>query len=203
LKSHKLLFLAGLLLVVTPMLSSAGVITFEGFPDGTSFTTQNFGAGVTFAGATVLTLGGSLNSSFPPHSGVNVVYNISGPMTLSFSSPVDYFSGYFTYNAQVVISAYDATSGLLTSATSACNANYVGSGSGCAANEFMIVNAVGAISSVVIAGGGGNNFTLDDAGFPGAIDAGAVPEPGTMSMLAGGLVGLAMLVRRRRKYGVR
>jgi hypothetical protein len=33
---------------------SASVITFEGFPDQTVFTTQDFGSGVTFAGATIL-----------------------------------------------------------------------------------------------------------------------------------------------------
>ena len=41
--------------------ASAAVITFEGFADNTVFTTQNFGSGVTFAGAQILTLGGSLN----------------------------------------------------------------------------------------------------------------------------------------------
>jgi hypothetical protein len=53
------------------------------------------------------------------------------------------------------------------------------------------------ISKVTIAGGGGNNFTLDDAEFTGSVNAGA-PEPGTIAMLMGGLGCLAFFDRRKR-----
>lgn len=103
--------------------SMAAVITFEGFDDGTVFTTQNFGAGVTFAGAQILSLGGSPNPNFPPHSGVNVIYNQSGAMTLDFSSEVDFFGGFFTHNQALLIEAYDAANTLVDSASGACSAN--------------------------------------------------------------------------------
>jgi len=180
-----------------PTLSSAAVITFEGFAPGTVLTTQDFGDGVTFAGATILTQGVNLNyTQFPPHSGVNVVYNQTGPMTLNFTNPVDFFSGYFTYNQALAVDAYNSVHALLGGATSACSANYVGSGCG-SPNEFLEVTFPGAISSVVITGGSGNNFTLDDASFPGAINVGDVPEPGTIAMMVGGL-GLVLFGRRRR-----
>jgi hypothetical protein len=173
---------------------SASVITFEGFPDLTVFTTQDFGSGVTFAGATILSLPGSLNPAFPPHSGHNVVYNPSGAMTLNFTTAVDFFSGFFTYNLPLVIQAYDNLNNLLDTANGACAANYVGSG--CSPNEFLQVDAIGAIAKVVISGGGGNNFTLDDAAFTGSRDPG-LPEPATMAMLLGGLGALGLSRRRR------
>ena len=174
----------------------ATVITFEGFADGTAFTTQNFGSGVTFAGAQILTLGGSLNPSFPPHSGVNVIYNLSGAMTLDFSSAVDFFSGYFTYNQPLSIQAFDATDTLIDSASGACSANYTGSACN-SPNEFLQVDAVGAIKRVVVTGGGGNNFTVDDVSFTGARDPGVIPEPGSIALVLAGL-GAVVATRRRR-----
>ena len=71
------LFLIAALVMAIPALSFADqIITFEGYPSGTVFTNQY--PGVNFNGATVLTLGISLNPQFPPHSGVNVVYNPVG-----------------------------------------------------------------------------------------------------------------------------
>ena len=197
-KIFRLMLVVSLAALAMPALTFAGVIDFEGFPDGTVFTTQNFGDGVTFAGAQILSQGGSLNyTQFPPHSGINVVYNPSGPMTLTFTTPVDFFSGYFTYNDGMTITAYDSSSALIATVNGACSANYVGSTCG-APNEFLTVTDPGMISSVTITGGSGNNFTLDDASFTGSINAGAVPEPGTISLLLGGLGCFAYFGRRKR-----
>jgi hypothetical protein len=175
--------------------AQAGVITFEGYADLTVFTTQDFGNGVTFAGATILSLPGSLNPIFPPASGNNVVYNPSGAMTLTFTTPVDFFNGRFTYNQPLSVQAFDSADALLGTANGACGANFTGAGCG-APNELVGVNFAGLIAKVIITGGGGNNFTLDDAEFTGSRDPG-VPEPGTMALVLGGL-GSVALVRRRR-----
>lgn len=197
-KALKSLLVAGIgvAALAVPLAASATVITFEGFPDLTVLTNQDFGNGVTFAGATVLSAGGSLNSgNFPPHSGINVVYNPSGPMQLNFTTASDFFSGYFTYNQQLTVTAYDSANQQVDQVISACAANYVGSGCG-AANEFLEVTDPGNIAYVVITGGGGNNFTLDDASFTGSRDPG-LPEPATLVMLLGGLGSLALSRRRK------
>lgn len=197
----KLNLLAGVCLVglTVPLVSSAAVITFEGFADQTVFTNQDFGNGVTFSGAMVLSAGGSLNSAqFPPNSGINVVYNPSGAMTLLFTNAVDFFSGYFTYNQLLTITAYDALDNIVDTALGQCTANYIGSGCG-APNEFVQVADAGSISKVIIVGGGGNNFTLDDASFTGSIDPNRVPEPGTLAILLGGL---GLLAHNRRRKAV-
>lgn len=174
-------------LLGTAVPARAGIITFEGYADLTVFTTQY--AGVNFNGATVLSAGGSLNlPEFPPHSGTNVVYNPVGAMTLDFLAPVGFFSGYFTYNQDLLVQAFDSASLLLGSYSGLCTANYVGSGCATGANEYGLITAAG-ISRVVITGGGGNNFTLDDVEFTGSVD--TVPEPGSSLFLLGmGLVGL-------------
>ncbi len=176
--------------------SMAAVITFEGYADLTVFTTQNFGAGVTFAGAQILALGGTLNPSFPPHSGVNVIYNPGGAMTIDFSSAVDFFGGFFTYNQALLIEAYDAANVLIDSASGACTANYISSGCG-SPNEYLQVDAAGAIKRVKVSGGGGNNFTVDDVSFTGSRDPGAVPEPGSIALVLAGLGAVAATRRRR------
>jgi hypothetical protein len=189
--------LRGLVLILAlamalPALSFADqIITFEGYADQTVFTTQF--PGVDFNGATVLQLGGSLNPQFPPHSGLNVVYNPSGPMSIQFAAPVDYFQGYFTYNQPLLIEAFDSLNNLLGSYNSQCSANYIGSGCG-SPNELGLVTANG-ISYVIISGGGGNNFTLDDAQFTGSIN---TPEPATLMLLGSGLLGIVGMLRRKR-----
>jgi hypothetical protein len=190
-----------LVVVVLALLGSAvpagaGIITFEGYVDMTAFTTQYLG--VNFNGATVLSKGGSLNyTQFPPHSGINVVYNPSGAMTIDFLSPVGFFSGYFTYNLPLSVRAFDGSLNLLGSYNGLCSANYVGSGCATGANEYGLITAAG-ISRVIITGGGGNNFTLDDAEFTGSVDNNTVPDPGsTLLLLSMALAGVGAWRLRR------
>jgi len=209
-----LVSLAVLAFAVSPVGAFAGVINFAGFANDTVLTTQDFGDGVTFDGTTILSCcdtdgSGSLNNAqFPPPTddggstdGVNVAYNPSGPLTLIFTSPTTFFTADFTYNDGLTVTAYDNLMNVLAVANGACGAsgsgaNYVGSGCG-APNEVIGVTAAG-ISEIVITGGSGNNFTIDDVNFTGAVNVGVsgTPEPATFGLIGLGLMGL-YLARRR------
>jgi hypothetical protein len=177
-------------LLASPM-AAAEIITFEGFDNLTVFTTQY--PGVNFQGAKVLTEGLSLNPLFPPASGVNVVFNPVGPIELVFSTPVDFFNGRFTYNNGLTVQGFDVSDALIATAVGAFAANLAGSGN--TPNELIGISAAG-IKRVLITGGDGDNFTLDDASFTGSVDVGKVPEPSSIALVAAGVAFVAL--RRKR-----
>src|SRR3990172_7139800 len=78
-------------------------LDFEGLTDLEDVTTQFAAQYATFAGATALTsgaVGGSLNEiDFPPQSGVNVLHDLAGPITIDFGLTAYDWSAYLTYNA--------------------------------------------------------------------------------------------------------
>ena len=173
-------------------------LDFESFPDGTLLTNQY--AGVVFSNAQILSAGASLNEQeAPPHSGVNVVSDDGGPMSLVFTTPVTSFGGYFNYNSPLTLDAYDASSTLIGSAQSLFTDNFALSGdAGSSPNELIELSPVGDISSIIITGNpGGGSFTLDDASFTPLTTPlpPAVPEPNPGMLL---LVGLVTLAARRR-----
>lgn len=99
---------AVLALALPPVLHAGTILNFEGFPDSTILTNQYLG--VTFSNAIILTAGISLNEfEFPPHSEVNVVSDNGGPMSITFSSPVESFGGYFTYAEALTIQAFNVS----------------------------------------------------------------------------------------------
>jgi hypothetical protein len=181
---------AGLLAILPATAWAQQTLTFEGFASGTELTTQY--AGINFQGATILTEGISLNPPFPPRSGVNVVYNPVGPMELIFSSAISFFQGYFTYNSGLTLQGFDSFNALVATSIGAYDQNFIGSGN--PDNELVRIDAAG-ITRVLITGGGGNNFVMDDAQFTGSIN--IVPEPGTVFLVASGLVGVLFTRRRR------
>lgn len=189
----------GLLSASSPC--SADLVTFEGYASGTILTNQDFGSGVTFAGAMILTKDISLPPTFPPRSGVNVIFNPGGgAMTLNFSNAVDFFGGYFTYNDSLLVQAYDSNDNLIASSAALCDFNTMGAG--CSApNELVQVTAVGSIWRVVISDNYSNIWTLDDASFTGSRDPSTtVPLPATAWLLFSGLGGLGFIGRRRRTH---
>src|SRR5579862_8498482 len=118
--------LAVLLLMVSLSVGFANTIDFEGFPDSTPVTTQY--AGLVFSNATIISAGTSLNElEFPPTSGINVVFDDGGPMSITFLTPVTAFSAFFTYSEQLTLTAIDTLNKPVT-ATSLFSANFVSSG---------------------------------------------------------------------------
>lgn len=169
---------------------------FEEFTDGDSVSAllAPLGATVTITNAAAITAGVSLNDfDFPPVSGSNVIFDAGGAVSLAFSSAVSSFSGFFTYNAPVSVTAF--LGGVqVGQALSAFSENYLSSGN--APNEFLELAGLGLFDSVVIAGDSlGGSFVLDDMTIDVA-ERTSVPEPGTLSLVA---LGCAALLRRRRR----
>lgn len=98
-------------------------IDFEDLSDLTSVNNHYANIGVTFTGATILSQGESLNYlHFPPHSGVNVVYDDptnGGIIIVDFdrnvTGNVTKVGGYITGNTNITMIAYDANGNVLAS----------------------------------------------------------------------------------------
>ena len=187
-----------LLMLSSPALADPIVIDFESLRDREVVTTQ-FGS-VVFSNTLALKsgfLGGSLNEfENPPHSGVTVITDDAGPMSIRFVTPITAFSGFFTYRVPLIVSAFGEIGNLLGSTNSLFSNNQALSGVlGASPNELITLRFGAGISRVVITGGpSGNSFTLDDLTTTNGIA--VIPEPGTLSLLFAG--GLAFLLFRPR-----
>ena len=194
---------AAALLVATSSSVSAAPITldFEGLVDS-AFVTNNF-AGLTFSNTVCLVASGSggtlSEADFPPFSGMTVVGDRGGAMTISFASPVDSFGGYFTYAQFLTLEAFNAGNVSLGSVSGVFSGfgNYVSTNN--PPNEFLSLSAPGIAKVTITALPGGDSFTLDNFQYvpsaPGP--PGPVPEPATLSLLLTGLGGTMWRVRRR------
>ncbi len=174
-------YLAGMTFLCVSATGLAITIDFEGLTDSTGVGSTYSGLGVTFSGATVLTSGISLNESeFPPHSGLNVVFDDGGPLSGVFTTPVSSLSAYLTYVVPVTLYAYDSGGSLLGSITSAFADNTVSSGG--TPNELFAFNsAVGIKSFSFVGDPTGASFTLDD--FSCEPTTTAVPDTGSCGAL--------------------
>jgi PEP-CTERM motif len=141
----------------------------------------------------VLTAGITLNEfEFPHHSGVNVVVDDGGPLTIAFATLQDTGSGFFTYATPLTLTAFDAFNNILASTTASFQANLALSGDlGSTPNELLSVASASGIARVTIAGDvAGSSFTLDDLSFTPVTSPAPVPEPATLLLLLSGLAGL-------------
>jgi hypothetical protein len=195
--SAVVVFLLTLALVAFGQPAAAITLDFEGLADGESVTTQF--SGVTFGNTIALisgAAGGTLNEiDFPPHSGITVVFPDSGPITISFATPVASVSGFFTYAASLTLTALDASLAIVATDTSDFSENFGSSGTG-VPNELLEVAFAGGISSVTIAGG--DTLTLDDLTFVAAAQAAAPETPTYALLLVAAAVFIAVAGRPRR-----
>ena len=182
---------ATVMLLVTGMRADNITLDFEGLPDSTQLTNQFSSLGITFANATVLSAGISLNElQFPPHSGTNVVSDDGSPITLTFSNPVFFLSGYFTYTRPLTINAFGSNGQLVASATSAFPANYMGSGK--SPNDFLNITGQNIFRVTISADALGNSFVMDDLTF-------TAPEPSALLLVGAGCVVLGIIRPRIRR----
>ena len=183
--------LIALLLSVFGRAEAANPLDFEGLADGTVLSGQY--SGLVFSNAIVLTSGISLNElEFPPHSGVNVASDNSGPMQIALASPVQSFAAYFTYATRLQVVAFGLNSSVVATVNSLFANNLALSGdSGSSPNERIQISFAGGISSLRITGmADGASFAIDD------ISISAVPEPGSLVMFALGALAIFRVSRR-------
>lgn len=190
-------FLSAIVLGANQSLVTAAPITldFEQFLDGD--TVDNLAdPSVTFLNAVVFTDGFSLNAGdFPPKSGANVVIDLTGPLELTFASPISSFSGYFTYTVPLTLQFFDASANTLGTIASSFNDNTGGSGQ--PPNEFLSASLAGIVRVLITGNAAGASFVLDDLTFdfaPAAPGDPVVPEPGSFLLLSSGAIAL---IRRR------
>jgi uncharacterized protein (TIGR03437 family) len=145
------------------VLHAQTLLNFESLNDGAAVTTQF--SGVTFSNAQTLTAGFSLDElEYPAHSGKNVITDNAGPITLSFSSVISAFSGYFTHSNPITVAAFDGGGNQIASTSSSKN-NAAVSGDGTPPNELLSLNEA-SIAKVVITGApAGNSVVADDLSY--------------------------------------
>jgi hypothetical protein len=182
-----------------PAAGGSITLDFETLADLESLTTQY--PGFVFTNTTALVsgiVGGTLDElENPPRSGVTVVGDDGGPVSVQFLTPVNTVSGFFTYDTAVLLSAFDASGNLLGTASSMFTSNQLLTGAaGSSPNEQLSLSFAENIARIEILGGlTGNSFTLDDL----TITTGAVvPEPATLTLIAGGALGWLITQRRSR-----
>jgi hypothetical protein len=184
---QRLLFLV---LALAFSAAQASVVTFEEIIDGTPVRDFYLSSSVRFELATAISAGLSLNElEFPPHAGNSVAYDNTGPIIIRFTVPVSSAYGYFTYQAQLNLLAFDVAGALLQTSSSSYSNNTAISGvAGSAPNEQLgFVLGSPLISRIEIRGdAAGSSFVFDDFTFgaPGT----TVPEPGSLALVLVALV---------------
>lgn len=187
------------LIALIPGTVKASQIYFEGLPDSTVLTNQYLGA--TFSNAVIETAGVSLDEfEFPPHSGLNVAFDSTGPMSILFDSPVTSISGYFTYAESITLAGFSDSGVEVATVSSAFLSNMGLSGvAGSSPNEFLSLSYAPGISSISITGDpNGGSFALDDFGFDSGAPPDTAPEPSTIL-----LVGFVLMAAWASRFGNR
>jgi hypothetical protein len=188
--------LFALFLAIALFATEAGAVSitldFENLSDSTVIGSSYALNGVTLSGGVIATAGISLNDfDFPPNSGTSVAIDATGPINLSFTTPISSFLGYFTYAEPLTVTAFDSANQTVATATSLLSSNFVSSGN--APNELVQLSFAGGIDHLTISGNpNGLSFVVDDITFNtvDTVPPAVVPEPGTLLLIGTGVVGL-------------
>lgn len=176
-----------------PRPSFGITLAFETLSDSEAVTNQFAALGVTFSNTIALTAGISFNPfETPPKSGINVVGDEGGPITIDFSPLVTTVGGFFTYVVPLTFTAFDAALNPVGTVTSSFSSNRALTGDvGSSPNELLQLTSTRGIARVVIQGeAAGTSFVLDDLTFTPVTTA-PIPEPSTLLLFTSGLAGLA------------
>jgi len=124
----------------------------------------------------------------------------TGPISISFSTPVSVFAAYFTYGEAITVTAFGFGGQELTSVHSGVSDNEALSGTpGSSPNELLDVGSAAGIYSITIAGDpGGGSFVMDDATYKTTIA--AVPEAGTDMVVCTGAIFLLFYRSRQVRF---
>jgi hypothetical protein len=183
-------------------IGTVGTITFESAPLG-AFTSLAVASGVTASGPSGLSI---LNTpSFPSApsldgfnttpGGAQYIEDQAGTITFTFATPTQFFGAYLTglqnYYAQDLITFSDGT-------TEVIDAPETGTGSGTGSVDFVgFTDAGKSISSVTITsdtnGVGTDYIGIDDVEYQTS----TAPEPASMGLVSGALVGLLLVYRAK------
>lgn len=140
------------------------LLNFENLNDGVAVTTQY--SGVAFSNALALTAGFSLDQlEYPPHSGKNVITDNGGPITITFSTAVSAFSGYFTHSKPITIDAFDIGNQIVATSSSKNNAGISGT---TPPNELLAVSGTNIVKVVITGNPAGNSVVADDLSYTNA-----------------------------------
>jgi hypothetical protein len=172
----------------------ADVITFDDLPELTIVTNQF--PGVSFTGAQVLTAGSNLNPVFPPVSNPNVVGDLNGTITATFTTPVTSVGAFVTGATSITETVFSGAT--MLGSVSTGGANFIGAGTGLPPNIFLSISNFGISSAVFTAIP--NSFTLDNFTFipvPGPVVGAGLPG---IILACGAILALARSRRRRQLF---
>ncbi len=179
------------LFALVPLKAHAGLLDFEDLPDlaavGAIYSTH----GVHFTNAVSLTAGFSLNElDYPPSSGIVAIGDDLAPIDITFDSPAEDISAYFTYASQLTFTAYDAIGTII--------GTYVNPGFENLGSTELISLAFTDVSSFTIAGEWDGSYIMDGLSF--TLSPTGVPEPSTLLLAIAGFLGV-YLPHRRAQHG--
>ena len=166
---------------------SSTTINFEQYAGYTQITNQYAADGVTFQNALQLVAPGYDYLDYPAHSGSGVITNDpNDPIMVSFTNAVQVVSGWYTDPNGITVDAYNIHGQLI--------GTFDGSAIIGADAQFTLGSTLngGYISYITISDDTGqpDSETVDDLYF-------ALPEPGALSLIFPGLLGVFAVLRRK------